>query len=187
MAAQYLERVKHNELEYWQALRLFLRASGLSRGQTDEVEAASHARRRIYESELMALPGVTHTLAQLQDQGTQLTLFSTTWHPQAEVERRLQCLQLRDYFSAVVAYPQLHQQASGRGVFTLAQEVTGLRPNRLAFVSRDAAALSDAGSQGIQRVAVNYDDDVVADVFLRSFERIVYSLQWDLPAALADA
>jgi len=32
------------------------------------------------------------------------------------------------------------------------------------------AALTEAGEQGIRRIAVNYEDDAVADVFLRSFD-----------------
>ena len=37
---EYLQRITCGELEYWQALRLFLRSAGLSHGQIDEVEAA---------------------------------------------------------------------------------------------------------------------------------------------------
>ena len=64
---EYLERVKRQELEYWQALRLFLRAAGLTNGQIDEVEAASHARLRAFESELLPLPGVVNVLTRLNE------------------------------------------------------------------------------------------------------------------------
>lgn len=185
---EYLDRVKHRELQYWQAMRLFLRAAGLSSGQADEVEAAGHARHRALQSEIMPLPGVVNVLTRLGGMGIHLTLLSSAYLDTREVYQRLDALGIESYFDEVLAVPDLWEQFPGRSAFEVAAAATQLAPQRLAYVGRDSSMLADAGHWGIRRVAVNYDEDAVADVFLRSFDRLPTALPWeiDIPGASAD-
>ncbi len=49
---EYLDEVHRGRREFRQAFASFLRCAGLSSGQIDEVEAASHARRRQLEAHM---------------------------------------------------------------------------------------------------------------------------------------
>lgn len=177
--SEYLNRVKRQEVEYWQALREFLRAAGLSSGQIDEVEAASHAQQRKYESELMPLPGVTNVLNQLSNRGVQLTLLSSACLDTPGVHHRLQTLGLAPYFHSVLSIPDLWREHPRQAPFQVAAQTTHLPCQRLAFVGREAAVLTEAGQAGLRRIAVNYDDDAVADVFLRGFDRLPDAVSWE--------
>jgi hypothetical protein len=61
--------------------------------------------------------------------------------------------------------------------------LTELAARRTGFVGRDSAALAEAGLVGMRRIAVNCDDDALADVFLRSFDRLPDSVPWDVPVS----
>jgi FMN phosphatase YigB (HAD superfamily) len=180
---EYLDRVKRQELEYWQALRLFLRSAGLTNGQIDEVEAASHARLREFESELLPLPGVVNVLTRLNELEIPLTLVSSACLNTAGVCQRLDVLGLESYFESVVSLPDLWCKYPDRPAFQVAAEITELAAHRLGFVGRDAAVLAQAGEQGIRRIAVNYDEDAAADVFIRSFDRLLHAVPWDIEQA----
>jgi FMN phosphatase YigB (HAD superfamily) len=175
----YLDRVKRLELDYWEAFRLFLRSAGLTSGQTDEVEAAGHARYRQYESEILPLPGVVPVLSRLNELGVQLTLFSSAYFSSAEVGSRLKQLGLESYFQAALSVPELWRQYPDRPVFEVAMESTGLAPGRLAFIGRDTAMLAEAGAVGIRRIAVNYDDDAVADILIGNIDQLLEAVPWD--------
>ncbi|MFW6171345.1 MAG: HAD family hydrolase [Planctomycetota bacterium] len=176
---EYLSRVKRQELEYWEALRVFLRAAGLSSGQIDEVEAAGHAQLRKYESQLMPLPGVPHVLTQLHNRGIELALLSSACLDTRGVHDRLDALGLSPYFSSVLSIPDLWRQYPEHPAFPIAARSTRLPCHRLAFVGRDTALLTEAGEAGMCRVAVNYDNDAVADVFLRGFDRLTDDVCWE--------
>lgn len=175
---EYLERVKRQELEYWQALRLFLKSTGLSDGQIDEVEAASHARLREYESELMPLPGAANVLAHLNDRGVHLTMLSSACLDAQGVCRRLKALGLDACFEAVLATPDLWRQYPQQPVFEIAAETTRLPANQLAFVGCDTGMLAAAGSAGVCRIAVNYDKDAIAEVFINGFDQLPRAVPW---------
>ncbi|MFO7905010.1 MAG: HAD family hydrolase [Planctomycetota bacterium] len=176
---EYLSRVKRQELEYWEALRTFLRAAGLSSGQIDEVEAAGHAQLRKYESNLMPLPGVSNVLSRLHDRGIQLTMVSSACLDTRGVHDRLNALGLAPYFNSVFSIPDLWRQYPEHPALQIAARTTHLPCGRLAFVGRDTALLTEAGEAGICRIAVNYDNDAVADVFLRGFDRLPDAVPWE--------
>ncbi len=177
--SDYLVRVKRQELDYWQAFRLFLRSAGLTSGQIDEVEAASHARYRQYETEILPLPGVIHVLTRLTELGIQLTLLSSAHFSLSEVHARLKRLGLASYFQSVLSVPEMWRQFPGRPAFQLAVEATGLVPSQLGFIGRDTAMLAEAGAVGLRRIAVNYDDDAVADILIGSIDQLLDAVPWD--------
>ncbi len=175
---EYLDRVKRQELEYWQALRLFLLSSGLTNGQIDEVEAASHAQQRVNAAEILPLPGVVNVLTRLHELDIPLTLLSSSYLDTRHVYQRLDTLGLESYFESVLSVPDVWQAYPGRSAFEVAAEATQLPPHRLGFVGRDSATLAEAGDCGIRRIAVNYDDDALADVFIGSFDRLLDAVPW---------
>jgi len=178
---EYLERVKRGELEYWQALRIFLKSTGLSEGQIDEIEAASHARLRECESAIMPLPGAANVLAQLSERGIHLTMLSSACLDTQEVCTRLETLGLHSYFDAVLSVPDLWRQYPDHGVFEIAADGTHRPHDQLAFVGRDTAMLSRAGKAGICRIAVNYDRDAVAEIFVKGFDQLLDAVPWATP------
>jgi FMN phosphatase YigB (HAD superfamily) len=164
-------------------LRLFLRAAGLTSAQIDEVEAAGHGRYRAYEMELLPLPGVGTVLSRLNELGIPLTMLSTSYLDTDEVRRRLETLGIDSHFQNILAVPDLWRSHPDRSPFEVASELTELAARRTGFVGRDSAALAEAGLVGMRRIAVNCDDDALADVFLRSFDRLPDSVPWDVPVS----
>jgi len=182
---EYLQRVTRGELEYWQALRLFLRAAGLSHGQVDEVEAAGHARRRECEAEIFPLPGVVHVLASLRNLSIQLTVLSSGCLETAAVQQQLAKLGIGAYFHAILTHADIARTESAKRVMEVAVAHTGLMPRQLCYVGRDTATLGEASTAGIRTVAVNYDDDAEADIYLGHFEQLLGLLPWQTARAMA--
>ncbi len=181
---EYLERVKRHELEYWQALRMFLRAAGLTHGQIDEVEAAGHAQRRLFETEVLPLPGVVNVLNRLNELGIQLTLLSSACLDTRGVHQQLDRLGLESYFQTVFSMADLWQEHPSKSAFQVAIEWTGLAAYQVGFVGRDSAALAEAGQVGVRRIAVNYDEDATADIFMDNFDQLLDAVPWDTARAM---
>jgi phosphoglycolate phosphatase-like HAD superfamily hydrolase len=173
---EYVPRIRRGELDYWQALRLFLRAAGLSNGQLDEVEAAGHARRRACETEILPLPGVAHTLARLRTIGVRLSICSTDCLDETGVRHQLDRLGIATYFEHVVA--DADAAWCMRGGLDAAIAATGIAPAELCYVGRDAEALREARAAGLRTVAINHDEDAEADIYLAHFQQLLESLPW---------
>ena len=181
---EYLQRIKCGELEYWQALRLFLRSAGLSHGQIDEVEAAGHARRREFETEIFPLPGVVSVLTRLRDLGIRLTVLSTGCLNASGVRQQLVKLGLDAYFENVLTDVDIARAEPEKRSLETAISLTGITPDQLCYVGRDTAALVEANAAGVRTVAVNYDDDAEADIYLGHFEQLLESLPWKAARAM---
>lgn len=182
---EYLQRVTCEELEYWQALRLFLRSAGLSHGQIDEVEAAGHARRRECEAEIFPLPGVIHVLTRLRHLGIRLTVLSSGCLDAPGVTQQLVKLGIDTYFDDVVTHADIARTEPGKRSLDVAISRTGIMPRELCYVGRDTAALGEATAAGVRTVAVNYDDDAEADIYLRHFEQLLELLPWQTVRVMA--
>lgn len=172
-------RIKRGEFDYWQALGAFLRSAGLSKGQIDEVEAAGHARQREFETNLLPLPGVVHSLTRLQRMGIQLTILSGGHLTAAQLADRLSRLGLARFVGTVLTEMELNQARPNESCFDVAVAVSGLPREQLCYVGRSAPALAGATVAGLRTVAVNYDEDAEADVFLGHFEQLLDSLPWE--------
>ena len=175
----YLERVRREELDYWQALRLFLRAAGLSSGQIDEVEAAGHARRREFETEIIPLPGVVNVLARLTELGIHLTLYSSAWLDTESVRERLRKMRIDKHFHEVMSAPDVARTHRETTSLKVAIDATNIAPFRLCYVGRDTSALAAARDAGLRTVAVNHDDDAEADVHIGHIDQLLDALPWD--------
>jgi phosphoglycolate phosphatase-like HAD superfamily hydrolase len=181
---EYMQRIKLGEMEYWQALRLFLRAAGLSNGQIDEVEAAGHARRRDCETEIYPFPGVVNVLSRLRDLGVQLTLFSSGCLDSDALRQQLAQLGLAEYFVHVLAGFELERTEPGPGGVERAVSLVGVAPGQLCYVGRDTNALAEASAAGLRTVAVNYDDDAEADTYIGHFDQLLEALPWKASRAV---
>ncbi len=181
---EFLDRVRTGELDYWDALRLFLRSAGLSSGQIDEVEAAGHARYRQCEDEILPLPGVVQVLTRLNELGIHLTLLSSAFFDLEEVHKRLERLSLIPYFQNALSVPDLWRRYPGRSVFDVAVELTGLTCRQVGFVGRDTTMLAAAGDSGVRRIAVNYEEDAVADVLIGSIDQLLDAVPWETANAM---
>jgi FMN phosphatase YigB (HAD superfamily) len=182
---EYVPRIRCGELEYWQALRMFLRAAGLSHGQIEEVEAAGHARRRVCETEIFPLPGVVQVLARLQNLGIRLAILSTSCLDENRVRQQLHRLGIETYFEHVVTALDAARRQPPQGSLGLALEVTGFSPNEVCYVGRDTEALREASAAGLRTVAVNYEGDAEADIYLAHFDQLLTSLSWKTVRAKA--
>ena len=81
----FLDDVHTGRRQFREAFAGFLRCVGLTTGQINEVEAASHARRRHLEKHTRPLPGVRHTLWGLHQAGFVLGLVCDSEHSSSEL------------------------------------------------------------------------------------------------------
>ncbi len=175
---EYLPRVKCGELDYWQGLRQFLRAAGLSHGQIDEVEAAGQARLRASETDIFPLPGVRQVLSCLQDLGVRLSVLSSGYLNELGVRHQLRKLGVDRFFEHVVAEVNVMRAQPGQCSVDVAVALTGLPRSELWYVGHDSAALQQARAAGLRTVAVNYEGDAEADVCLRHVQQLLEALPW---------
>jgi AHBA synthesis associated protein len=182
---EYLSHVKTGDAEYWQALRTFLRALGLTAGQMAEVQAAGMARQRDLEGSILPLPGVVNVLTRLHAQGIQLTVLSSGHTDAAAVQTQLVRLGLSRLFDRVLTEVDLGAAFPQQPALERAISLIDLPAKRLAYVGRDARVLGQASRAGLRTVAVNYDADAEADIYMEHFEQLLDLLPWSAPRAMA--
>ena len=171
----FLDPVHRGECELGEALRAFLRAVGLKRGQIDEVEAASQARRRELETGIRPLPGVRSTLKRLHAAGATLGVLCNAETSADGVSERLTTLGLDGLFKAVVSSFDLRRTKPDAECYLATLEAMQQTAAVTAFVGHDAIELAGAAAVGLRTVAFNADADAVADRAIGPFEEL-----WDL-------
>lgn len=173
---EYLQCVKQGKLGYWEAFRKFLHAAGLSHGQVDELLVASQARFEELEEQVYPFPGVLHTLTRLKNRGIQLCVLSSGCMDQRAVRQQLQRLGMASLFSCVVASRDV--ESDGQSSFQVVVEQTQLASHQLGYVGCDTYALSEAAGSGMRTLAMNYDDDAEAEIYLGHFEQLLEVIAW---------
>jgi HAD superfamily hydrolase (TIGR01509 family) len=171
----FLDPVHRGEREHNEALRAFLRAAGLKRGQIDEVEAASQARRRELEMGIRPLPGVRSTLKRLHAEGATLGVLCNAETPAHGLSERLTALGLDGLFKAVVSSFDLRRTKPDAECYFAALEAMQQTAAVTAFVGHDGSELAGAAAVGLRTVAFNADAGAVADRAIGPFEEL-----WDL-------
>jgi HAD superfamily hydrolase (TIGR01509 family) len=169
----YLCAVRRGQGNQCEALRLFLQALGLSRGQIEEVATTCEARRRRWEAETRLLPGVKSTLRQIAAAGIPLAVVSDTEHSSAELLDRLEKMGLPDILTAVVASRDLGCIKPDPACYETALKALRLHARQAAFVGHDADELAGAARLGMQTIAFNPTHDVKADVLLIRFKELL--------------
>ncbi len=176
---QYLDAVHRGMRPYHEAFAAFLHQLGLTPGQVDEVLAASWARKREFESQVLPMAGVLPALAELAAMGVRLGALSDSEHPAGQLRRLLARLGLEKYFSSVVSSRDLGETKPSPACYQASLAALGLSPSEAAFVGHDAIELAGAARIGMATIAFNFEADAVADVYLLRIDA--------LPALLASA
>jgi HAD superfamily hydrolase (TIGR01509 family) len=169
----YLDEVHRGRRDYHEAFRTFLRSAGLSRGQVDEVEAASHARKRELETGARPLPGVRPTLKLLSEAGLVLAVLSDSESPADQLRQRLARLGLAQYFGPVVSSVELGRTKPDSFCYRSAVAAMNLPAEQVAFVGHDAGELRGARRAALRTIAFNFDPEAVADYYLDRFEQLL--------------
>lgn len=169
----FLDAVHRGEVDYQTAFTAFLRSAGLSRGQLDEVLAASQARKRELEANTRPMPGVLRTLTSLKTQGIVLSVLSDSESRSEQLSGVLEHLGLGGLFSTVVSSRDLGTTKPNPANYLKTLEAMGLPASDVAFVGHDAEELEGADAVGMRTFAYNYEPNVVADVYLDRFEQLL--------------
>lgn len=168
----YLDAVHRGERDYGEAFEAFLRDAGLTRGQIDEIVAASSVRKRELESEVRPFPGVRPTLERLRRSGIRLAVLSDSESPAVAIAARLERLGLGGLFGAVVSSADLKLTKPAPAAYAAALRGLDLAAVQTAFVGHDAEELRGARRAGLRCIAFNFDRDASADVFLGRFDEL---------------
>jgi HAD superfamily hydrolase (TIGR01509 family) len=178
----YLDGVYRGQSDYWEALREYLIAAGVSKGRTEEVLAAAHGKHRELWHDVRPLPGVAGTLAQLTSRGVRLAVLSNSAEPAAEIEDKLQRLGIAGRFEVVLSSRDLRVAKPTPECYQAALRALDLSGEDVGFIAHATLELAGAGLAGMTTFAINHSADAEADIFLDRFEQL---LQHVLPATLA--
>jgi HAD superfamily hydrolase (TIGR01509 family) len=168
----YLRPVHRGERDLCDALRSFLQALGLSRGQIEEVATTCQARCLRWESETLLLPGVKSTLRRLAAGGIPLAVVCDSEHPSDVLRDQLERMGLDDILTGVISSRDLGHIKPDPVCYETALEAIGLHACQAAFVGHDADELAGASRLGMQTIAFNPSGDVEADVLLTRFAEL---------------
>jgi beta-phosphoglucomutase-like phosphatase (HAD superfamily) len=172
----FLDDVHTGRRDFREAFGAFLRCAGLSPGQINEVEAASHARRRHLEKHARPLPGVRHTLWRLHQAGFIMGLVCDSEVPSSELRARMQRFGIDKLFPTLVSSIDLRQCMPVPEVYLAAVKAMDIAPEQVAFVGHDRVELAGAASVGMATIAFNFAPDAQADVHLTRFEELILVL-----------
>ncbi len=170
---EYLADVYRGKRDFHQALESFLLATGLSRGQIDEVELACKSRRCQDEAAARPLAGAKATLRAVRASGTVLGVVGNYEHPAAVLAGHLDHLGLGGLFDAVVSSFDLGATLPEPVCYRAALAAMRLPPEQVAFVGHDSQELAGAARVGMQTIAFNFDPEAQADVYLVRFDELL--------------
>jgi len=159
------------EGRFWRSIEDFLRSAGLSRGQIDEIEAASRGRLRQMRDQVRPFPAVRHMIEQLASADIEICVLAPPDGTRSSVRRQLRQLGLVNHVHRVLASPASTAQLSRREAFPIATARL-TRPGNTAFVGRNTGELHAAQSAGMLAIAFNHDADARADWCIEHFEQL---------------
>ncbi len=172
----FLDDVHTGRREFREAFGSFLRCAGLSNGQINEVEAASHARRRHLEKHARPLPGVRHTLWRLHQAGFVMGVVCDSEHSATELRGRMQRFGIDKLFPTLISSIDLRQCMPAPEIYQAAVKAMNTPAEEVAFVGHDRVELAGAAAVGMATVAFNFDADAQADAHLTRFEELILVL-----------
>jgi len=181
----FLDDVHRGRRGFRDAFAAFLRSAGLSSGQIDEVQAACQGRRRHLEAGTRPLPGVKTALGRLHQSGLVLGVICNSEHPASVLSEQLGRFASGKIFTTVVSSIDIRRTMPEAACYLTATEAMGLPVTQVAFVGHDAGQLAGATAVGMPTIALNYDPDARADVYLSRFDELpdVLSTQASVDAA----
>lgn len=155
-----------------EAFEAFLLAAGLTRGQAHEVEAASAARRRVWETLARPLPGVREAVVRLRAGGYVLGVLSNSEYPAELLRARLARFVPADAVTAVVSSCDLECAKPDVRCYRAALAALSLHSEQTAFVGCVDAELAAARALGLVTVALNRPESVAAEIHLEAFAEL---------------
>ena len=179
----YLVDVHRGRREYGEALEAFLRSVGLSRGQIEEVLAASQAHRRELEAGTRPLPGVRATLEKLARRGLRLGVLTNSERSADRIRERLAAWDMAYCFTGVVSSVDLGRCKPDARCYQAALDQLELSAAETAFVGHDRAELAGAAAIGMRAWAFNHERGVNADRCLGRFCDLVHLVDESLAHA----
>lgn len=182
---QFQGDIYRGHREHGEAFAAFLRASGLTRGQIDEIEAASAAQRRDLEATVRPAPGVRPTLSRLQAAGFAVAVLANSEHPAARLRERLGRLGLGCHITAVVSSIDLERARPDPACYEAVLAAMRLRARDVAFLGCDAAELNAAARAGMPTIGFNDQPRAVADRHIERFPELLRVLGADDALAAA--
>ncbi|HTN76833.1 MAG TPA: HAD family hydrolase [Pirellulaceae bacterium] len=169
----YLQAVYCGQRDYWDALRDFLLAAGLSPGRVEEVLAAGHGKYRELWDDVRPLPSVSATLAQLAARGVRLCILSNAGCSAQRLGDKLRRLGLATRFEIVLSSLDLQAAKPAPECYQAAIAALGCPPDELGFVGQQTLELAGAGLAGMVTIAVNHNADAQADIYLDRFDQLL--------------
>jgi FMN phosphatase YigB (HAD superfamily) len=168
----YLEAVYLGQRDYWDALRDYLLAAGISRGRVEEVLAAAHGKSRELWDEVRPLPGVAATLAQLAARNIRLAVLSNAAVGTEQLRQKLEQLGIAGRFEIVLSSRDLGAAKPMPQSYQAVVEALQLEACEIGFVGHASLELAGAALAGFVTFAVNHDADASADLELAGFEQL---------------
>jgi len=134
-------------------IKEYLRRNGIDEGDCQKLADAKQALLRSkYRRELKVLPGAKKLLQELQDNGVQTALASST--PQQNVEFMLKDPGLWGYFQAIIVGEDVPEAKPKPHIFLLAAEKLGVDPGDCVVVEDSVVGLKAAKAAGMKTIAV---------------------------------
>lgn len=153
--SDYLPEVYLGRIDYWDRLRIFLTAIGLSRGQVEEAMTAAHGRQRWFENSLRPFSGVVSTLNKMSACGTRIAVVCNSHRDTYELQMLLNRFQLNSAIDQIVTSRQYQACLPGPKLIEHALRLLDCRPDDAFFVSHDIHALASAQSLGATPLGFN--------------------------------
>lgn len=169
----FLQDVYLGRRDFSTAFHVFLLSLGLSRGQVDEVEAASQARKRELEINVRPLPGVRDTIERLAQRDLRLAVLNNSDQTGDELRSQLDRLGLGGCFSQVISSVDLQCAKPSAACYRAALARMDLPAETVAFVGHDRAELAGARAVGMRTLAFNHDAGARAERYLTHFEELL--------------
>lgn len=166
---EYLPSVRRGRREFGETLERFLHASGLARGEIDEVLAAGLTRRRDLEFEVHPFPGVKQMLRRLCDADVRLAVLSDSASTTEEVCQRIERLGLGGLFSVVISSVELEHVKPALICYETALRRLHLARNDVWFLGQTISDLAGARRAGLQTIGFRSDAQAPASKRIARF------------------
>lgn len=181
----FLRDVHRGASDYGSAFRAFLTSFGFDRPQIDEIERATNVPRHELETPSRLLPAVRETLVRPELAKTSLAVLTNSTQSAQSLETRLANFGLAGRFQFVFSSIDLGCALPDRAAYHAAAKQMGVAPNRVAFVGHNGDELAGAALAGMPTIAINYEPDAIADVYLEQFQQLVGIVSPRSPLRLA--
>lgn len=169
----YLPAVYRGERDFWDALRDFLIAVGISKGRLEEILAAAHGKHREWWDEVRPFPGVAATLAQLAARGIRLALLANSGAPATQLVERLKRLGIAQRFDVVLSSRDLKACKPDHQCYQAVIAALDLPSDVIGFVGHAPAELAGAALAGMVALALHHTAEVQAEVYLDRFDQLL--------------